>query len=170
MKTFRTICLVLVALAICKVYARAEEAIPLAFKAGEYSMSLYGRASINTAARVKEAVSLSTGVGGDYFITRGFGIGARAELSEFSHSVIDESSARLIARAPLWDVVCPYGYVEGGFQFERNRFFAGSGGGIEVRLQKYLKSNIDVFGEAGLRTTTGGVASGTLVAGVRFPF
>ena len=168
MKLFKNICLALALLAVAKVYARADEA--KAFNAKEFSLSLYGTAAINAGARVKEAVSVGTGLGADYFITRGFGVGVRSELSGFTHSVVDRSSARLIARAPLWDTVAPYGYAEGGFDFERNRLFAGSGGGIEWRLKSLIKRDVCVFGEAGLETTTRGDATGRCAAGVRLPF
>lgn len=147
--------------------AHAEE--PQAFNAKEFSLSLYGTGAIETDARAKEAVQVGTGIGADYFITRGFGVGVRGELSDFSHSVIDRSSGRLIARAPLWDTVAPYGYVEGGFDFERDRLFAGAGGGVEVRLQKYVKLPLNAFGEAGLETTTRGEATGRVAVGVRLP-
>lgn len=141
-----------------------------AFKAGEFSLSLYGTGAINTAARTKEAISVGAGIGGDYFVTRGFGVGVRSELTGFTHSVVDRSSGRLIARAPLWDAVAPYGYVEGGFDFERDRLFAGAGGGIEARLDHIIKTKLAAFGEAGLETTTRGAATGRIAVGVRHPF
>lgn len=124
MKKLEAMMMVAVILAIGAVFARGEE--PQAFNAKEFSLSLYGTGAIETDARAKEAIQVGTGIGADYFITRGFGVGARAELSDFSHSVVDRSSGRLIARAPLWDAVAPYGYVEGGFDFERERLFAGA--------------------------------------------
>ncbi len=156
--------MVLALLAISAVFARGEE--PQAFNAKEFSLSLYGTGAIATEARAKEAIEVGTGIGADYFITRGFGIGARAELSDFSHSVVDRSSGRLTARAPLWDAVAPYGYVEGGFDFERDRLFAGAGGGIEARLTK----RVGAFAELGLETTTRGEATGRAAAGIRLPF
>ena len=162
MKLFRTICLLLVAAACIKVTLRAESA----FRAEEFSLSLYGTGAIATDARAKEAVSVGTGIGADYFFTKGFGIGARAELSDFSHSVIDRTSGRLIARAPLWDAVAPYGYVEGGFNFEQDRLFAGAGGGVEWRINKH----VGTFAELGLETTTRGEATGRAAAGIRLPF
>lgn len=170
MKTIRTL-LGTVGFAIAMLLARkvhAEE--PQAFNAKEFSLSLYGTGAIETDARAKEAVQVGTGLGADYFITRGFGVGARAELSDFSHSVVDRSSGRLIARAPLWDAVAPYGYLEGGFNFEENRVFAGAGGGVEARLKKIVKVNAAGFGEAGLETTTRGEATGRVAAGIRLPF
>lgn len=169
MKTIRTL-LGTIGFALAMLLAKkahAEE--PKAFNAHEFSLSLYGTGAIETDARAKEAIEVGTGIGADYFITRGFGIGARAELSDFSHSVVDRSSGRLIARAPLWDSVAPYGYVEGGFDFERDRLFAGAGGGVEARLQKWVKLPVNVFGEAGLETTTRGEATGRVAAGVRIP-
>jgi len=165
MKLIRTICLALVALAIIKLYT-AQAHAESAFRAEEFSLSLYGTGAIATEARAKEAISVGTGIGADYFLTRGFGIGARAELSDFSHSVIDRTSGRLTARAPLWDAVAPYGYVEGGFDFERDRIFAGAGGGVEWRINKH----VGTFAELGLETTTRGEATGRAAAGIRLPF
>jgi hypothetical protein len=169
MKLIRTI-LGTVGFAIAMLIAKkahAEE--PQVFNAKEFSLSLYGTGAIETDARAKEAIQVGTGIGADYFLTRGFGIGARAELSDFSHSVVDRSAGRLIARAPLWDAVAPYGYVEGGFNFEQDRVFAGAGGGVEVRAEKYIKLPVNAFAEAGLETTTRGEATGRVAVGVRFP-
>lgn len=102
------ICSLLVIQAVMPAHAES------AFRAEEFSLSLYGTGAIATEARAKEAISVGTGIGADYFITKGFGIGARADLSDFSHSVIDRTSGRLTARAPLWDAVAPYGYVRRG--------------------------------------------------------
>ena len=168
LQTIQTICLALIALAIIKVTVRAESAPPAEqlFKAHEIQLSLYGTGTIATDAREKEAVSIGTGIGADYFITRGLGFGARAETSDASSSFIDRSSGRVIARAPLWDRVAPYGYVEGGYDFEEDRVFAGSGGGVEFRFTK----GVGVFGELGLETTTRGGATGRAAAGLRLAF
>lgn len=165
MKFIRTPCLALAALAIVKIFA-AQTHAESAFRAEEFSLSLYGTGAIAKEARAKEAISVGTGIGADYFITKGFGIGARAELSDFSHSVIDRTSGRLTARAPLWDAVAPYGYVEGGFNFEQDRLFAGAGGGVEWRINKH----VGTFAELGLETTTRGEATGRAAAGIRLPF
>lgn len=165
MKTIRTL-LGTLGFAIAMLIAKkvhAEE--PAAFNANEFSLSLYGTGAIATEARAKEAISVGTGIGADYFLTKGFGIGARAELSDFSHSVIDRTSGRLTARAPLWDAVAPYGYVEGGFNFEQDRLFAGAGGGVEWRINKH----VGTFAELGLETTTRGAATGRAVWGIRLP-
>lgn len=154
------ICALLVIQAVMPAHAES------AFRAEEFSLSLYGTGAIATEARAKEAISVGTGIGADYFITKGFGIGARAELSDFSHSVIDRTSGRLTARAPLWDTVAPYGYVEGGFNFEQDRLFAGAGGGVEWRINKH----VGTFAELGLETTTRGEATGRAAAGIRLPF
>ena len=154
------ICALLVIQAVMPAHAES------AFRAEEFSLSLYGTGAIATEARAKEAISVGTGIGADYFLTKGFGIGARAELSDFSHSVIDRTSGRLTARAPLWDAVAPYGYVEGGFNFEQDRLFAGAGGGVEWRINKH----VGTFAELGLETTTRGEATGRAAAGIRLPF
>ena len=165
MKTIRTL-LGTLGFAIAMLIARkvhAEE--PAAFNANEFSLSLYGTGAIATDAREKEAISVGTGIGADYFLTKGFGIGARAELSDFSHSVIDRTSGRLTARAPLWDAVAPYGYVDGGFDFERDRWLAGTGGGIEARFNKH----VGAFAELGLEVNTRGKATGRTAVGLRLP-
>lgn len=153
------ICALLVIQAVMPAHAET------AFRAEEFSLSLYGTGAIATEAREKEAISVGTGIGADYFITKGFGIGARADLSDFSHSVIDRTSGRLTARAPLWDAVAPYGYVDGGFDFERDRWLAGTGGGIEARFNK----RVGAFAELGLEVNTRGKATGRAAAGVRIP-
>lgn len=171
MKIVRTILLLAVALAICKVYtARAGDARKTAsgelFRSGEFDVSIGGTASIGTAQREAEAVVVGTQVGADYFVTKNLGLGARAELNDFSHSVVDRASGRATVRAPLWDRVAPYGYAEGGYQFEKERIFAGAGGGVEFRFTK----GAGVYGELGLETDTRGVGTGRAAAGVRLPF
>lgn len=170
MKAIRTILLLAAALAIFKVYsAKAGDAKDTAsselFRSGEFDLSIGGVASIGTAQREKEAVVVGTQLGADYFVTRNLGLGARAELNDFTHSVIDRASGRLTVRAPLWDRVSPYGYAEGGYQFERERVFAGAGGGVEFRFTK----GAGVYAELGLETDTRGVATGRGAAGVRIP-
>lgn len=163
----RSVQKVVALLLLATVTASASEAPPeQLFRADELSISLYGTGAIGTADRVKEVVSVGTGLGADYYVTRGFGFGLRAEASDFTHSVVDRSSGRVLVRAPLWDRVAPYGYAEGGFDFERDHVFAGCGGGIEFRLNK----NVGTFAELGLETTTRGEATGRAAAGIRFPF
>lgn len=136
------------------------------FAAHEFDLTLGGTASIGTAQREKEAVVIGTVIGGDYFLTRSLGLGARAELTDFTHSVIDRGSGRITLRAPVWDRVAPYGYLDGGYNFERDRVFAGAGGGLEFRFTKAG----GVFGEAGLETDTRGNGTGRAAAGLRVRF
>jgi hypothetical protein len=85
--------------------------------------------------------------------------------------VVDEIDVRLIARAPLWDRVAPYGYVEGtyntlGTDFDDGAWGAGAGGGLDFALAKHLH----LFGEAGLRVDTKGKGQFIGAAGIKLPF
>jgi len=159
-----------------------------AFSAGEFTLSLYGTGEVSqksgtktssgnedpksrtpgstTRSYSKSDVDLGLGIAGDYYITKGLAIGGRAESGNADHSFFDKALGRGTFRAPLWDKVAPYGYVEGGYQFERERWLAGAGGGIELRLNKEWGA----FVEAGLQTTTRSEAFGVGSAGVRFKF
>jgi hypothetical protein len=84
---------------------------------------------------------------------------------------VDELDARLIVRAPLWDRVAPYGYVEGTYNCTRTDFDdgawgAGAGGGLDFALAKHLH----LFGEAGLRVDTKGKGQFIGAAGIKLPF
>jgi hypothetical protein len=136
------------------------------FKAGEFNLDLYGTASIANEARNKEAVSTGLGSGLTYWATKNLGFGVRAEANEFTHSVVDYGAARISVRAPLWDTVAPYGYAEGGYNFEADHWHSGAGGGLDIRLSK----GWGVFGEAGLDVTTRGAGSAKCAAGIRLAF
>lgn len=136
------------------------------FGAGEFDLSLYGAGVIANESRSKDDVRYSGGIGATYWVTKGFGIGGLAELSDFKHSVIDLGMGRLSVRAPLWDTVAPYGFVDGGFHFEHNRWHVDAGGGLELRIAQ----GWGVFGEAGLGTTTRGEGYGLARAGIRLSF
>lgn len=131
------------------------------------------------AQNLTDHPDLGAGVGVSYFITRGFGFGVRAVSYETRHSAIDQVEPRLIVRAPLWDRLAPYGYAAGTYSFERGRWGAGAGGGLEFRFTPRLA----VFGEAGLHLETGtdvrvakhqtrslGRGSAVGAAGIRFAF
>jgi hypothetical protein len=135
------------------------------FNPGDFDMSLYGVGTIANESRSKDELNLGGGVGGTYWITRGFGVGGVAELSDFNHSVIDLGMGRLSVRAPLWDKVSPYGWLDGGFQFETDQWHVRSGGGLELRLAKTL----GLFAEVGLGVTTRGAGYGVGRMGIRIP-
>lgn len=166
MKLIRTILLVLTALAIIKVCTAKAAQPGNLFRSGEFDISIGGTASIGTAQREAEAVVIGTQFGADYFVTKNLGLGARAELNDFGHSVIDRANGRVTLRAPLWDRVAPYAYAEGGYQFERERIFAGAGGGAELRFTK----SVGAYAELGLETDTRGAGTGRAAAGIKLPF
>jgi len=151
---------------------KVDEAIGKAdsanFRANEFSIDLY------TAANAKDLtgqINYGGGVGANYFFTRGFGAGARVTAWNTTERFIDEISARLIARAPLWDRVAPYGYVEGVYEattvdkFKNGHWGAGAGGGIEVAL-----GPVHLKAEAGLRVDTDGRGSFQGTGGITIPF
>lgn len=143
---------------------------PKSFLAGEWNLELGGTARIDNEQRTSDAVDLGAGIAANYWLTRGFGFGVRGEIESLNHSTFDRAIARLQARAPLWDTVAPYGYIEGGFDFERNEWGAGAGGGVEWRPKAVLKGRIGLFGEAGLEASQTGVGRMRGAAGIRYPF
>lgn len=170
----------ILALAVTNIQAES------AFDAKEFNLSFYGTGSVAqkngskatkpdketrapsaSTSYSKTDVDLGLGIAGDYFITKGLGIGARAESENAGHSFFDRTLGRVTLRAPLWDAIAPYGYCEGGFQFEDNRWLAGAGGGVELRL---FNKSWGAFAEAGLETTTRTEASGRGAVGVRLKF
>lgn len=136
------------------------------FRAGEFNLDLYGVGTLGNSSRDPDDVNLGGGIGGTYWITRGFGIGGRAESEDSRHSVVDRGIVRLTVRAPLWDRVSPYGYLDGAFDFERNGWQAGAGGGLELRIVQ----GWGLFGEAGLQVDTEGEGNMRGAAGVRLTF
>ena len=140
---------------------------PQVFLAGEWNLDLYGTGNLANESRSKDDVVFGGGVGLNYWITRGFGLGLKGETDNlvggFEHSVFDRALGRVLVRAPLWDRIAPYGYAEGGYAFERNRFIAGTGAGLDFRLAKGWA----LFGEAGLQVTAKGAGSMKGEAGVR---
>jgi hypothetical protein len=140
---------------------------PSHFLAGEWNLDLYGTARLANESRSKDDLVFGGGLGANYWITRGFGFGVRGETDNlvggFEHSVFDRALGRVLVRAPLWDRIAPYGYVEGGYQFERNRWVAGTGGGLDFRLAK----GWGLFGEAGLQVDPEGHGSMRANTGVR---
>jgi hypothetical protein len=116
-------------------------------------------------------VDYGGGAGLNYFFTRGFGAGGRVIAWDDNGSTVDEIDARLIARAPLWDRVAPYGYVEGTYNCQEGAFKdglwgAGAGGGIEFSLSKHIA----LKAEAGLRVGVSGESSFIGTGGLTIPF
>lgn len=150
--------------------APKPEPLPLVpgsfFAAKEFSLDLYGTGSLSNADRDADNIRFGAGVGVNYFFTRGLGIGLRAESDNTGHSFVDRVKARGIFRAPLWDRLAPYGFVEGGFDFERDDWGAGAGGGLEYKFGPRL----GVFAEAGLEVDTGGSGLMRGTAGLRLTF
>jgi hypothetical protein len=161
MKILRLIALIIASLGTTHAATMWEN-----FNPGDFDLSLYGVGTIANESRSKDDLNLGGGIGGTYWITRGFGIGGVAELSDFNHSVIDLGMGRLSVRAPLWDTVSPYGFAEGGFQFEDNQWHTRAGGGLDLRVTK----GWGVFAEAGLGVTTRGRGYGVGRLGVRLVF
>ena len=140
------------------------------FNAKEWNLDLYAVGQIRNDSRDAHDTVLGGGLGMNYWITRGFGLGLSGETDNlpkgFEHSVFDRALGRVLVRAPLWDRIAPYGYCEGGYAFERNRWIAGAGGGLDFRLVK----NWALFGEAGLQVTGEGEGGMKGKAGVRLCF
>jgi len=136
------------------------------FRKGEFNLDLYGTGSLKNEQRDEKDIRFGVGVGGTYFFTKNFGLGLRAESDSAAHSLVDLALGRVTLRAPLSPSFAPYGFVQGGFLFERDRWQAGAGGGLEFRATKY----IGVFGEAGLNVDTDGNGKMNGAVGVRLSF
>lgn len=146
-----------------RIPGRVDEKVPGHFNAGDFDLSLFGQGNIDVRSRSKEDVGYSGGLGGTYWVTRGLGLGGVAALGDFRHSVVDRASGRVSVRAPLWDAIAPYGFADGGYDFEGERWRIETGGGLEVRVAQ----GWGFFVEAGLGTTTRGESFGVGRAGVR---
>lgn len=168
MKTSLTLLAMLLSLSLG--YSAEPKPAPAAqesyFRAGEFNLDLYGAASLKNESRDPKDVRYGVGVGATYFVTKNFGFGLRAESESAKHSLVDLALGRVTLRAPLSASFAPYGFVQGGFLFERDRWQAGAGGGLEFRAFK----NLGVFGEAGLNMDTEGVGRMIGAAGVRLSF
>lgn len=140
------------------------------FKAGEFNLELGGTATLRNESRNKDDLNFGAALGANYWFTRGFGFGLRGESEDTHHSFVDRAIARFSVRAPLWDTVAPYGYLEGGFDFEVDRWLAGAGGGLEWRPGPITKGRVGFFAEAGLQVDPRGAGSMRGAAGIRFPF
>lgn len=136
------------------------------YRAGEFNVDLYGTGNLKNEQR--DSKDLKFGVGGrvTYFLTRNLGVGLSGESENAGHSVFDLVQGRVTIRAPLNNSFAPYGFVQGGFLFERDRWEAGAGGGLEFRMTRYLGT----FAEAGLNVDTEGVGRMIGAVGVRISF
>lgn len=146
----KTIILILMASA---AVALADEVQPLNFTKG---LSL-DQLAVASAQDLTGEIDYGGALGANHFFTRGFGAGARVIAWDTSNRFVDEIDARFIARAPLWDRVAPYGYVEGTYDvrgkgFGDGKWGAGTGGGLEIALTE----NVALKAEAGLRVDTRG--------------
>lgn len=136
------------------------------YRAGEFNLDVYGSGVLKNEDRDPNNVRLGVGVGATYFVTRGLGFGLSAESASTAHSVVDLALGRVIYRAPLNKHWAPYGYIEGGFDFERDIWQAGAGGGLEYRFTR----NLGVFGDAGLSVDTDGTGRMRGRTGLRLSF
>jgi len=139
------------------------------YRSGEFNVDLFGTGNLKNEDRDPNNLRFGVGARGTYFLTRNFGVGVSAESESAKHSVVDLVQGRVTLRAPLqngFNSLSPYGFVQGGFLFERDRWQAGAGGGLEFRLNKYLGT----FGEAGPNVDTDGVGRMIGAVGVRLSF
>lgn len=137
------------------------------FRGGEFQADVFGvmsRPNLTTSEP-----RWGAGFGASYFPWRGLGFGVRGvsyDEGKWGGSAIDEGEARLLLRVPIWDRVAPYGFLSGIHNFENDDWGAGSGGGLEFRLNR----RIGFFGETGLRITTEGKNDWSTSAGLRIIF
>lgn len=134
------------------------------YRAREFSIATY--ATLDLESVIGGDAQYGGGVGLDYFITRGLGLGLRAEAQDTRGGFIDQLGPRLTVRAPLWDKLAPYGYVQGTFNLDRDDWRVGTGAGIEYRFSKRL----GVFAEAGAELDLDGGSRLKTAAGLRFSF
>ncbi len=136
------------------------------YRSGEFNIDLYGTGNLKNESRDENDLRFGAGVGVTYFFTKNFGLGLRAESENTGHSVVDLALGRATLRAPLSASFAPYGFLQGGFRFERERWEAGAGGGLEFRINRYLST----FGEAGLSVDTEGTGHMIGAVGVKVIF
>lgn len=136
------------------------------FRSGEFNLDTYGTMSLKNEQRDDKDVRFGLGVGGTYFVTKNIGLGFRAESESAAHSLVDLALGRVTLRVPLSSSLAPYGFVQGGFLFERDEWQGGAGGGLEYRFNKYFS----VFGEAALNVDLDGAGKMNSAVGVRLSF
>ncbi len=130
------------------------------FNANELSLTTYG------TYVDRQDDSWGGGVGLSYFVTRHIGLGATTHWENFSGSFIDNAAGELYLRLPLGDLpIAPYGIGSAGYNWERDAWFFGAGGGVEVRFTE----SIGIFGDVQYLFNEGGYKDGVEIrAGFRF--
>lgn len=118
------------------------------FHANEFNFDIYG---VSDFKGITESSTVSAGLGLNYWITKNFGLGARIGADDFDGIGVEDSLGRILLRAPLWDRVAPYGYVEGGYNWQNEDWLTGLGAGVEFRIIEHL----GIFGEAGVKMVVG---------------
>ena len=148
MKTFRTICLALVAAAIIKVTLYGAPVDPTAlYKAGEIEVKAI---AFTDTADFRDFDS-GGGIAGNYWLTQNLGLGLEAKTMDTDHAFFDTLGANVAARFPLGDSgFAPFGKV--GFDWNaeassspatRNLFELYLGGGIEKRFTHGISAGVE---------------------------
>lgn len=145
------------------------------YRAQEASLDLFGSASVGqqtinniTGLRVNRDLRLGAGIGMNYFLTRNVGVGAEVYSENTAHSLVDSTSASVIARFPLGQSgIAPYVYGGGGRQCDPTTlWFAHAGAGLEYRFTP----RVGAFVDARYVLTDGTANYGLGRIGVRFGF
>ena len=145
------------------------------YKACEFSLDAFGTASVGeytidhvSGDRIRRNTRLGAGIGGNYFFTRNFGVGAEVYSENTTGTWVDSGSADFIARLPLGDSgFAPYVIGGGGRHFEQVKtWFAEAGAGMEYRFTPHWGLFADARGVLPNETRFYGVAR----MGLRFAF
>lgn len=147
MKTFRTICLALAALAIIKVTLHAAADPTSLYKAGEVQV----QAIAFTDTDGFRSFDSGGGVAGSYWFTKNIGLGLEAKTLDTDHAFFDTLGANIAARFPLGNSgLAPFGRV--GFDWNaevssnpqtRNEFDLYVGCGIEKRFKNGIGISVE---------------------------
>jgi hypothetical protein len=126
------------------------------FKADEINLIMFGDYFD------KHSDQWGGGVGLQYFTSRVIGLGVSTHWENFGGSFFDNVNGELYLRIPLGRLpIAPYAVGTGGYDFEREGWFGGGGGGAEWRFSK----EVGVFGDIQWFVREGGDRDGI---GVRF--
>jgi hypothetical protein len=148
---------------------------PPLYRSQELSLDLSGTGAVGqntldrlTGERLVHHVRLGAGVGGNFFLTRYFGVGVEASSESTHHSFVNNVAGDLIVRIPVGDTFfAPYGFAGGGREFESFLQWEGHlGAGMEFRLYRHFSLFVDgryVFAETSQNY-------GLARAGLRFSF
>lgn len=164
----KSIILIAAMLLICSA-GYSQQRIPIQedyFYAGQWNLDLYGTGSLKNDPKDDKDLRFGAGAGVTYFFTKQLGLGVRAESESTAHSVFDFVAGRVTFRAPISATISPYGFVQGGFRFERDAWEAGAGAGLEFKF----KPNLGVYGEAAIASDIDGHGKLLGAAGVRLSF